>query len=250
MSIDVVPSLSALQEAAAREIARAEAAERAVQQCQRRKESALAAAALAEDERLRVAAQAGAEGARCRELQASARDVGRETVAVAERGSEKRSELDERFGGELSKLEAQAQATDEETARMRQDNAGLEEKLHAFETCAHPSSHLHAWGLRPRTARMVAERECEAAARVAGDVKRRSGRAARRVVIGVGRGEVRSLRPREPTPRAKFGRAPSHRSLTWRPPMAHAVPSHQGALPSYCAHTRCHATRASESEQI
>lgn len=114
-------------------IERAESAERSALLCEQRERSAVAAAALAEDERLRLLQQTEVVRTRCRELQQSSQEAERQAAARAEKGAERRQEHWGSFDIQLAKLEEQAGASDAEVAVMVTDNADFEKKLQSFE---------------------------------------------------------------------------------------------------------------------
>jgi len=113
-------------------IARAAAAERASLLCEQREQSAVAAAALAEEELLRVLRKTELERSSCRDLQEHVHTLEKQAAEAAHRGSEGRLEIRTKFDSDIMKLEARAVEEDAATDALRQDNDALQERLLAF----------------------------------------------------------------------------------------------------------------------
>jgi chromosome segregation ATPase len=115
-------------------IARAAAAERASLVCEQREQSAVAAAALAEEELLRVLQQTDLERSSCRELQQQVHLLETQAAEAADRSCESRLEMGIKFDSDIVKLEARAREEDAENDALRKRNEALDEHLLAFES--------------------------------------------------------------------------------------------------------------------
>jgi chromosome segregation ATPase len=113
-------------------IARAAAAERASLLCEQREQSAVAAAALAEEELLRVLRKTELERSSCRDLQEQVHMLEKQAAELASRSSESRVEIGNKFDSDIVKLETRAVEEDAETDALRKENEALDEKLLAF----------------------------------------------------------------------------------------------------------------------